>query len=41
MSHRNILYECHKFWSLKQEEGETIHAYITRLKIQVDHCDYQ
>ena len=38
---RNILYECHKFWSLEQEEGETIHAYVTRLKIQVDHCDYQ
>ena len=27
---RNILYERHKFWSLKQEEGETIHVYVTR-----------
>ena len=41
MSRRNILYECHKFCSLKQEGGETVHAYITRLKIQVDYCDYQ
>ena len=32
---RNILYECHKFWTLNQKEGETIHAYVTRLKVQV------
>ena len=24
MPRRNIFYECHKFWSLKQEEGETV-----------------
>ena len=37
---RNILYERHKFWSLKQAEGETFHTYVTRLKVQIDHCDY-
>ena len=31
--HRNILYKHHKFWSLKQAEGETIHTYVTRLKV--------
>ena len=38
---RNILYERHKFWTLNQKEGKTIHSYVTRLKVQVDHCDYQ
>ena len=37
---KNILFECHKFWSLKQAEGETIHTYETRLKVQINHCDY-
>ena len=30
-----------KFWSLKQEEGEPVDAYCTRLKVQIDHCDYK
>ena len=38
---KNILYERHKFWTLEQQEGETIHAYLTRLKVQIEHCDYQ
>ena len=37
---KNILYEWHKFWNLKQEEGESVDAYNTRLKIQIDHCNY-
>ena len=37
---RNILYERHKFWSLRQAEGETIHTYVTLLKVQINHCDY-
>ena len=40
-SHKNILYERHKFWNLKQEEGEPVDAYSTRLKVQIDHCDYE
>ena len=41
LPHRNILYERQKFWTLKQEVGETIHAYVIRLKVQIDHCEYQ
>ena len=37
---KNILYEQHKFWNLKQEEGEPVDAYNTRFKVQIDHCDY-
>ena len=37
---KNILYERYKFWTLNQKEGEPIHTYLTRLKVQVDHCDY-
>ena len=41
-SRKNILYERHKFWSLKEEEGELVDAYSTRLKVQIaDHCDYE
>ena len=35
------LYERHKFWSLKQEEGEPLSAYSMRLKVQIDHCNYE
>ena len=38
---KNILYKRHKFWNLKQEEGEPVDAYNTRLKVQIDHCDYE
>ena len=38
---KNILYERHKFWNLQQEEGEPVDAYNTRLKVQIDHCDYE
>ena len=38
---KNILYERHKFWMLEQQEVETVHAYLTRLKVQIEHCDYQ
>ena len=38
---KNILYEQHKFWSLKQEDGESVDAYNTRLKVQIDHYDYE
>ena len=37
---KNILYERYKFWSLKQQDGETVDAYLTRLKLQIDHCEY-
>ena len=33
-------HERHKFWNLQQDEGKTVDAYITRLRLQADHCDY-
>ena len=40
MPQKNILYERHRFWSLHQEEGEAIDAYMTRLKLKIDSCEY-
>ena len=37
---KNILYECHGFWSLQQLEGESIDRYLTRFKIKVEACEY-
>ena len=37
---KNILYEWHKFWNLQQEEGKPVDTYNMRLKVQIDHCDY-
>jgi len=37
---KNVLYERHKFWNLHQDEGETVDAYTTRLRLQADYCDY-
>ena len=37
---KNILHECYKFWSLKQEDSESIDAHLTNLKLQIDHCEY-
>lgn len=38
---KNILYRQHKFWNLKQEESKSVDIYNTRLKVQIDHCDYE
>ena len=37
---KNIRYEWHKFWNLQQEEGKPVDTYNTRLKVQIDYCDY-
>jgi len=37
---KNVLYEHHSFWNLHQLEEETVDAYLIRLKIKVDSCDY-
>ena len=34
------MYERYGFWSLHQEEGETVDAYLTRLKLKIDNCEY-
>ena len=38
--HKNILYGRYGFWSLHQEDQEPIDAYLTRLKIKIDMCEY-
>ena len=37
---KNILFKCHCFWNLQQMESESIDAYLTRLKVKVDMCEY-
>ena len=37
---RNLLYKRHGFWQLSQQEGESVDAYVTRLKLKVDYCEY-
>ena len=37
---KNIIYERYTFWNLQQEEGESIDAYLTRLKVKIDTCEY-
>ena len=37
---KNIIYERYTFWSLRQEEGGSIDAYLTRLKVKIDACEY-
>ena len=37
---KNVLYERYCFWNLQQLEEESVDAYLTRLKIKVDSCDY-
>ena len=37
---KNILYERYGFWSLHQEDDESIDAYLTRIKIKIDMCEY-
>lgn len=37
---RNVIYERAKFNMRKQEDGETIAAFINDLYILVEHCEY-
>ena len=37
---KNILYERHGFWSMQQEDGESVDSYLTRLKLKIDYCEY-
>ena len=39
-SQKNLLYERHGFWQLSQQDGEPVDAYLTRLKLKVDYCEY-
>ena len=37
---KHILYERYMFWSIKQEETEPVDAYLTRIKLKLDMCEY-
>jgi len=37
---KNILYERYGFWTLQQDDDELIDAYLTRLKLKIDDCEY-
>ena len=37
---KNILYERHDLWSMRQDDGESVDSYLTRLKLKVDYCEY-
>ena len=37
---KNILYERYKFWDLKQQGSKSVDGYLTRLKLQSDHCEH-
>ena len=32
---KNILYEHHGFWIMRQEDSESVDSYLTRLKLKV------
>ena len=37
---KNIIYERYTFWSLQQEEGESIDSYLMWLKLKIDTCKH-
>lgn len=37
---KHILYERYTFWHIQQEDTESIDAYLTRIKLKLDTCEY-
>lgn len=37
---KHILYKRYTFWSLQQEGEESVDAYLTRIKLKLDTCEY-
>ena len=37
---KNILYERYSFWSLHQDEDESVDAYLILIKAKIDMCEY-
>ena len=40
MTQKNILYERYGFWSMRQEDSESVDLCLTRLKVKIDYCEY-
>ena len=39
--HKNLLYECYKYWKRDQEEGETIDQYLVVIRTQTAMCEFE
>ena len=37
---KHILYKQYTFWMLQQEAEESVDAYLTRIKLKLDMCEY-
>ena len=37
---KNIIYECYGFWTIQQEGGKSIDAYLMRIQMKIDLCEY-
>ena len=37
---KNIIYERYGFWTIQQEYDETIYAYLTRIRMKINLCEY-
>ena len=37
---KHILYEWYTFWAIKQEVDESVDAYLTRIKLKLEMCEY-
>ena len=37
---KHILYERYTFWTIKQEADKLVDAYLTRIKLKLEMCEY-
>ena len=37
---KHILYERYMFWNIRQEETEPVDAYLTRIRLKLEMCEY-
>ncbi|XP_044757079.1 uncharacterized protein LOC123315450 [Coccinella septempunctata] len=38
---KNVMYECYKFLSCNQKEGQSMGTFITELKTKAKNCEYE
>lgn len=38
---KNVVYERYGFWSIKQDDGETVGQFVTRLRGKIKDCEYR
>ena len=37
---KNIIYERYGYWTIQQEDDESVDAYLTRIRMKIDLCEY-